>query len=156
MRACILQYRRAPGAVECWAEADEDTLRPQRVPRRLVLSQCMPVADWRTARVALVERERAMLARRQCAKEETREGDELVHRTLSVCYSICFFHESGYERIRTSPGAHPVPISRAITVILETGNNSVESLRRTLKTFKSGNGCSKSLFRDAQPVTVVS
>ena len=52
MRACILQYRGAPGAVEGWAEAVEDTLRPQRAPRRLVPSQRMRGVDWRTALVA--------------------------------------------------------------------------------------------------------
>ena len=52
MRAWILQCRGAPGAVDCWAEADEDTLRPQRAPRRLVPSHRMRGVDWRTARVA--------------------------------------------------------------------------------------------------------
>ena len=87
MRRCILQCRGAPGAVECWAGANEDTLRPQRAPRRLVLSQRIRGVDWCTAGRARVERERAMLSTTKLAVRDSSKGDDSVQRRQSVWYS---------------------------------------------------------------------
>ena len=82
IRRCSLQYL---GAVELGGAAVDDTLRPQRAPRRFNSSQCCgdrlgPLAGW-----ALVERERAMVNTVNYATRHSERRADVLRAKVSYC-----------------------------------------------------------------------